>query len=185
MAPPSIGTSAMPTAPADPTERSMRSPLMWAHYAEKHCGVCLGFEIPEKPEDFDNSIIRPINYEPKRLKFELANLQESEENRLSFIRALLHTKAVDWAYEREYRTMADLDDQDPTTKYFYVDFSANMVLREVLIGCRSKLLPPQVAANLRGLPASVKIYKVRAGFERFEMVRDRKIPLVNVLATKR
>jgi hypothetical protein len=161
---------------------NMRNPLMWAHYAEKHNGICLGFEIPAIPEDFDNSIIRPMNYEPKRLKFELRQFQASEENQLSFIRALLHTKAADWAYEREYRTMADLKDQDPTTQHYYVAFGDNMVLREVIIGCRSKLLPPQVAAKLRGLPASVKIYKAHPGFGEFEMVRDKKVSIVNVLA---
>lgn len=164
---------------------NMRSPLMWAHYAEKHNGMCLGFEIPAKPEDFDNSIIRPMNYEAKRLKFELTQFQASEENRLSFIRALLHTKAADWSYEREYRTMADLEEQDPTTKHYYVDFSESMVLREAIIGCRSTLLPPQVSAKLRGLSASVKVYKARAGFGEFEMVRDKKIPIVNVLGKKR
>ena len=86
---------------------NMRSPLMWAHYAEKHNGMCLGFEIPALPDDWDNSIIRPMMYETKRLKFELAKIQASVDDRMAFIRALLHTKAEDWGYEREYRTMAE------------------------------------------------------------------------------
>ena len=162
---------------------NMRSPLMWAHYAEKHNGMCLGFEIPALPDDWDNSIIRPMMYETKRLKFELAKLQAAVDDRMAFIRALLHTKAKDWGYEREYRTMADLKEKEANGIY-YVDFGPSMVLREVIIGCRSKLLPPQVASKLRGLPASVKVYKARVGFTDFEMVRDKKVPIVNVLARK-
>jgi hypothetical protein len=160
---------------------NMSSPLMWAHYAEKHKGMCLGFEIPALRDDWDNSIIRPMWYETERLKFELAKIQASADERFAFIRALLHTKARAWEYEREYRMMADLKEKQ-ANGFYYVDFGPSMVLREVIIGCRSKLLPPQVASKLRGLPASVKVYKARAGFTDFEMVRDKKVPIANVLA---
>lgn len=162
---------------------SMSSPLMWAHYAEKHNGMCLGFEIPALPDDWDNSLIRPMMYEANRLKFELTKIQESVDDRMAFIRTLLHTKASEWGYEREYRMMADLKERD-ANGYYYVDFGPNMTLREVIIGCRSKLLPSQVAPKLRGLPASVKVYKARAGFTNFEMVRDKKVPVLNVPARK-
>ncbi len=160
---------------------NMRSPLMWAHYAEKHNGMCLGFDIPALPADWDNSIIRPMMYEAERLKFELAKIQASVDDRITFVRALLHTKAKAWEYEREYRTMADLKEKE-VNGFYYVDFGPSMLLREVIIGCRSNLLPSQVASKLKGLPASIKVYKARAGFSDFEMVRDKKVPLVNVSA---
>jgi hypothetical protein len=28
-----------------------KNPVIWAHYSEKHRGLCLGFEIPEMKED--------------------------------------------------------------------------------------------------------------------------------------
>jgi len=28
--------------------KSWSSPLMWGHYAEKHTGICLGFDVPDK-----------------------------------------------------------------------------------------------------------------------------------------
>lgn len=162
---------------------NMRSPLMWAHYAEKHNGMCLGFDIPALSADWDNSIIKPMMYETKRLKIELAKIQASVNDRIAFIGALLHTKAKAWEYECEYRMMAELREKE-TNGFYYVDFGPNMVLREVIIGCLSKLLPTQVASKVRGLPAPVKVYKARAGFKDFEMVRDRKLPIVNVLGNK-
>ena len=158
---------------------SMRSPLMWAHYADKHNGMCLGFDIPATPEDWDNSLIRPMMYEPSRLKFELARIQKSLEDRMAFIRALLHTKAIDWSYEHEHRMMADLQ-QSAANGFYYVDFGTNLELREVVIGCRSNLWPSQVAPKLRGLTTTVKVYKARAGFTDFEMVRDKKVPVLTV-----
>ena len=37
-----------------------RSPLMWAHYADKHHGICLGFDIPEDR-------IHPVRYISRRV----------------------------------------------------------------------------------------------------------------------
>jgi hypothetical protein len=36
-----------------------RSPVMWAHYAAKHYGVCLGFDVPDE-------VVRSVEYNPER-----------------------------------------------------------------------------------------------------------------------
>src|SRR5713101_1589714 len=39
-----------------------RDPVIWAHYSDKHRGLCLGFEIPD-------DIGKRTNYIPRRLPF--------------------------------------------------------------------------------------------------------------------
>lgn len=80
--------------------------LMWSHYANKHRGICLGFDIPEECIDFfDEKTISStlkgklfeINYTDKRYCWDI--LEEDQEN----ISALLSSKHTDWAYEQECR----------------------------------------------------------------------------------
>ena len=40
--------------------RGWHNPLLWSHYAEKHHGVCFGFELPDVN-------ITSVLYDPKRL----------------------------------------------------------------------------------------------------------------------
>ena len=46
---------------------SWRSTLMWAHYGDKHKGMCLGFEIEDGPH------LRKIDYVSKRLPIDPAS----------------------------------------------------------------------------------------------------------------
>lgn len=46
--------------------RNWQSPLLWSHYAEKHRGLCLGFDLRE-------STTQTVEYEDKRLRIELSD----------------------------------------------------------------------------------------------------------------
>jgi hypothetical protein len=39
-----------------------RDPVIWAHYSDKHKGICLGFEVPD-------ALIERVDYVPERLPF--------------------------------------------------------------------------------------------------------------------
>ena len=39
-----------------------RDPVIWAHYSDKHEGICLGFEIPD-------DVCKKVTYVPRRLPF--------------------------------------------------------------------------------------------------------------------
>jgi hypothetical protein len=39
------------------------SPVMWAHYADKHYGICLGFDVSDRP-----GLISEVDYVPDRLQ---------------------------------------------------------------------------------------------------------------------
>jgi len=84
-------------------------PVIWAHYGDKHKGLCLGFEIPEP----NNDDILKVEYQPKPLPFPLEEyLACSEEEGERITRKALHTKFDNWKYEKEIRVWGLLGEQE-------------------------------------------------------------------------
>lgn len=71
--------------------------LMWSHYADKHRGTCLKFNILADAEFFMTPF--PVKYERKYPKY---NYIRNREGTAKF---LLETKSIDWEYENEIRVM--------------------------------------------------------------------------------
>jgi hypothetical protein len=61
-----------------------QDPVQWAHYAENHKGICLGFDI-------DNRLLKKVSYVKYRLKYAL--IKSSDK-----INKLLTTKFYHWNY---------------------------------------------------------------------------------------
>lgn len=55
------------------------------------------------------------------------------------------SKSHEWAYEREWRVMADLKFKDAKTGFSYVDFGSQLQLREVILCARNEAPVGQVA----------------------------------------
>lgn len=133
------------------------NPLLWSHYADKHRGICLGFET-------DDRILKKVRYVKERLALTLPITKETAEQ-------LLWAKYWDWRYEREWRTWLQFDERDGE-HYFYKfetqpDF---MRLREVIVGPLCKTTEEQVRAALDGRYDSVRIIKARLAFNTFRVV---------------
>jgi hypothetical protein len=158
---------------------SWRSPVMWAHYADKHRGICLGFDIAQGDT---SGLVSPVVYNIDRLQFELDQEQPLYGINEEFVRALIYTKSKEWAYEREWRVMANLEDQDPISKHYYVDFGPQLQLREVILGARNDSPVGQVAKLTRGNASPVKVLKARAAFHEFTMVENLSIQPIRVPA---
>lgn len=156
-----------------------RSPVMWAHYAEKHYGVCLGFDVAS---DADDPTVRQVEYNPERVAFMLDREKELFGIDQHFIHTLLYTKAREWAYEREWRVIANLDHKDDATGFYYADFGPQLTLREVILGCRNPTPVGQLAKLVRNNYASVKVWKVRPAFQEFAMVENKSVKPINVSA---
>jgi hypothetical protein len=134
-----------------------KDPVIWAHYSDKHRGLCLGFEILDEAG-------QPVRYIDTRLP-----LPEAFE--LAHANALLFTKYRNWAYEKEIRFYAKLD--TILDGLYFMDFGNSMKLVEVIAGARCRLTKNEVLDALRPLE-DVKLIKARAGFHRFEIVEDQR-----------
>jgi len=70
--------------------------LLWAHYAHKHSGICLKFDIT-KDENFFLWTF-PVNYSNNYPVYDFVG------NKNEIINTMLLTKSSHWSYEEEYRT---------------------------------------------------------------------------------
>lgn len=154
---------------------------MWAHYADKHRGICLGFNVAD---DGPDPLLGQVTYNPDRLRFALSNTEELYGIDSEFIKAVLYTKSHEWAYEREWRALADLKIRDAVTGLYYVDFGPQLELREVIVGARSDVSVGQIAKLARGNDAPVLVLKARAAFQEFAIVRNKAVKAIKVPAAR-
>ena len=75
--------------------------LMWAHYADKHRGVRIGFDLPERTERFT---LQRVEYSESRVAVDMGDSEWSQGVQ-GAVKRSLRTKSTAWAYENEYRLM--------------------------------------------------------------------------------
>ncbi|MGF7192334.1 hypothetical protein JOE11_005412 [Robbsia andropogonis] len=146
------------------------SPVMWAHYGDKHYGMCLGFDVPDE-------LAMRVSYKTKRLSFDVDLTARNAGVTPEMVKAMLLTKFEAWRYEREYRVMADLQDRDEDGRY-YAKFGEQMTLREAIIGARCETSQQYVATWVGNLESEVKIRKARLAFKDFKIVDQRELPVL-------
>jgi hypothetical protein len=143
-----------------------KNPLMWAHYAKNHTGVCLGIDVRK-------GRALPVKYERQRLQLVLdtTKLETAQDNEL--VRTLVTTKFEDWKYEREWRILEKLENSDEETGLHYVSFSPDFELREIILGARCEVRPGRIRKQVFGNTAEIVVRKVRPAFRSFEMARQK------------
>lgn len=142
--------------------RNWTNPVQWGHYADRHRGLCLGFEIP-KP------CLMRVEYTGKRLVKEAEQTMDRET-----MRKLLCTKYSHWSYEGEERAFVDLKGKGPDRNgRYFEDFSADLKLVRVIVGARSEISLTDLARALGPLAPDVEVFKARLAFRSFRVVRNR------------
>jgi hypothetical protein len=103
--------------------------LQWAHYADRHRGVCLGFDVVGPRAKFGK--VRYVSQKDPR----------PEKPDIEYVWRCLSTKLECWSYEREWRVFTTLKEgvwsDCAGRKIFFVDFGRDLVLKEVLLGAES------------------------------------------------
>jgi hypothetical protein len=135
-----------------------RDPVIWAHYSDKHRGLCLGFDIPDDQ-------CKKVHYVSKRLRFpQVPTLEHAE--------ALLFTKYASWKYEQEIRIWAQLNTED--NGLYFGDFGEVLKLVKVIAGARCDVHESEIVQALGLNIRDVQVVKARAGFKEFEIVKDKR-----------
>lgn len=132
------------------------NPLLWSHYADKHHGICLGFEVDERG-------LQEVKYVNERQNLQIPPTIESAKQ-------LLFTKFRDWHYEEELRNWFRLDERDGD-HYFY-PFDDFIQLREVIAGPLCSATKSEIDEALKGYGAPIQIIKARLAFKTFLVVRN-------------
>lgn len=149
--------------------RGWRNPVQWSHYAEKHQGLCLGFDVPD-------GFLKQVSYSYSR-KYLIKEIEQSLLNNqldLETIRKFLLTKYAHWRYENEVRWIVKLGKKDPEKCKYFVDFSNDLKLAQVIVGAELTLTRIEICNALGDLMPHVETFKARLAFKTFRVVRQRK-----------
>ena len=143
--------------------RTWKNPVVWAHYADSHRGLCLGFDVPDE-------LTKPIEYVKTREQFP-DNLGESDQAAaLAVMKRILFTKFDDWRYEDEIRLTVRLDKNDETQDGLqFIDWGETLRLVEVIVGANSPTCKRELEHALVGCEHPVAFIKAAVSIEAFEM----------------
>lgn len=131
------------------------NPVLWAHYADKHRGICLGIET-----DYDLS---PVSYLDRRVPFK-------DPPDLPIAEIMHFGKANDWQYENEIRCFAALNEK--SNGHYFMSFDERLRLVEVIVGVRSVVTKHRLQRALGNRADTVTMRKARLSYDTFAVVED-------------
>jgi hypothetical protein len=139
--------------------RSWHSPVMWSHYADRHRGICLGFDV-------SNHVTADVRYTKTQ-----PVLKELNED---IAYTLLFTKFSGWSYEREVRAYVSLDERNLNGKYFYL-FGESLRLKQIIAGPLCTITREQIEDAVLGYQdaSTIEMIKARLAFRSFRVVKNR------------
>jgi hypothetical protein len=108
--------------------RTWHNPIMWTHYADRHRGICLGFDVPD--DKCQN--VRYSNERPNAIVSAfLRGDGPSKEQALHW----LQTKFEGWNYEDEIRLICRLHAATFESGLYFCRFSHDELrLKEIILG---------------------------------------------------
>ena len=144
--------------------KTWHNPVLWSHYADRHKGICLGFEVLEQN-------IQQVVYTKNRLNLDIRKLQEQGRLSADLMKKFFKTKYKDWEYEREVRLVAQLENRKCESGLYFKYFDEELKLTDILIGplCTTK------ESNIeKYLPNGhgVNILKTRMAYKTFKVVGE-------------
>lgn len=140
-------------------------PMMWSHYADRHRGLCLGFDVvnarPVIPVDYVSNLLQAKDF--KLDKFDV--LKVTDLMQTWFI------KYDAWAYEAERRMIFNLEQEYKEGPLYFHHFEPALRLAEVVVGAESDVTREQLIDAVGNLP-NVNLTKARLAFRRFAVVKQ-------------
>ena len=141
-----------------------RNPVIWAHYADSHRGMALGFDIPGR-------LLYQMEYSDKKIKADPKKLDDPDEEK-AILDKMARRKYKHWEYEEEYRLLIDLTrvrrEAANRSEHDFFSFGEGLVLREVVLGCRY-VGGENSALERQLLNEGVAITTARPAFRTFRM----------------
>jgi len=136
------------------------NPLLWSHYADRHRGMCLAFDVSDE-------YARKVEYVETRTTLTLPFTEETMQR-------LLFTKFCGWSYEEEWRVWLRLEEKDQATSKFFRSFDEEIKLCEIILGPLCDVTADMLTKILQGHSHSVDATKARLAFNSFQVVRDQR-----------
>ena len=149
--------------------RNWKNPLLWSHYADKHRGICLGFDVQD-------DVVKPVTYTEDRLEIDANDLADiSEEDGAKLMEKLLWTKYLDWKYEEEVRAYASLEEKDASTGLYYLEFGEKLKLSEIIAGPLCSIeTKMKIQEAIGRYSDTVEVVQARLAYQSFKVVPDQR-----------
>ena len=135
------------------------NPSLWSHYADRHRGLCLGFDVPVDE-------LRSVMYLDGR--WTLSDLVPEKTGP----GPLFCMKFSDWKYEEECRRIITLADALNDGDHFFWPFGPDLMLRQVIVGPRSKVTKGLLKEVLGDDLQHVELTRSRLAFRTFRVVAN-------------
>lgn len=112
--------------------------LMWAHYANNHCGMCVEYKLLDINKQLHYSPV-PVIYSDERSSFCSIDPNTIETDTTSLFIKSLTSKSPEWSYEREWRIIQDENACDINWDNKEKGALLNMLRpRSIILGCMAK-----------------------------------------------
>ncbi|WP_340621588.1 DUF2971 domain-containing protein [Xenorhabdus siamensis] len=134
--------------------KSWKNPVQWAHYAERHNGVCLAFSI-------EKDLLTDIVYHSKRI----------HQNDILEPKTALKYKFKSWSYEQETRLIIELQDKliIKCGDMHFIPFNDKIKLDEIIFGANTTKETEGELYREVNPNHSIKYNKARPAFKSFRM----------------
>ena len=145
--------------------RHWNNPLLWSHYADKHKGIALQFEVSD-------DVAVPVTYRKSRMRLDMTKVLKKEQFSAEYAEKLAATKSSHWAYEEEVRVPVDLAECDRESDLWFERFSHDVRLVGVICGPLSRIKNSDIASSLpKGLIIDGR--RARLAFQTFSVVSNK------------
>ena len=153
--------------------KNWRSPLLWSHYANRHKGVALEFDV------LDN-VAHPIVYRKNRYSLNYEKLTTGIEK--EDIEGLWLTKYVEWEYEKEVRVILRKSECRKQGDMYFYKLEKDISLKGIVLGPLCDITIQNIEDSL---PKSLRlaVIKARLAFRSFNIVRKKDFKTVHLLKT--
>lgn len=141
------------------------NPVLWGHYADKHKGIALGFEVAGK-------LLFEVKYADR--KFDLLMDPKTDQVKIdeSTIHEILSTKFSDWQYENEWRFFVELSEAKLESGLYFEEFSESLKLTEVILGAKCELPIEKVQSLINAMGLTAKVIKAKIARDEFKVIVD-------------
>lgn len=148
--------------------KNWRNPVHRSHYADRHKGICLGFDVADE-------LALEVIYRrrPYEANFMDGIVSQDSDLASDMLLTVMRTKFAHWRYEQEVRLLTAVDDPEPISGIHFSPFSSRLSLAEVIVGHRSPVTRHELTKALGDLAGAVTTFKARLSFRSYSVVKQR------------
>lgn len=146
--------------------KNWTDPMLWSHYADKHKGICLGFDLRRGSE------VQEVNYEEERPRMDLDTHEDPHSIPKNVQDLLLRTKFGGWKYEEEIRRFVDLSKAKKEKGLYFLPFDEDLRLKEVILGVRNDFSLEDIRKLTKAMNSVAVVFKTRLEYRGFRIVGD-------------